>query len=441
MRLRANFAGVAVAATVVLLSACQPDSADEAAPDGDAVAQTPPSEPATPLRYEREYPALAYTQNGPHDPVAAFFEPSDGAAVQLARDAQRGYLDALLDALDIEPSSQVLVFSKTSQQVEGISAATPRAIYFNDDVYVAWVPGAPSLEIAALDAELGPVFYTLSQTAAPALQRRYETCLACHDSYSLTGGGVPRFITGSGYIGRDGSIMAHEGWILTSDRTPLRSRWGGWYVSGFHGAQVHLGNIVVDSIYELEDLESLRNGNHADLRELIDVSPYLTDKSDIVALLVLEHQVTVQNAIVRLNWDARQALDSGRADADFDVEPLVQALLFAGTPALTDPVRGTAGFDAGFLARGLRDGTGRSLRELDLRTRLFRYPLSYLIHSRAFAAMPAQVISEVLERVRGELTGEDSRIEALPGTAADRLAAWEIFEATAPQIAQQDPVD
>jgi len=171
------------------------------------------------------------------------------------------------------------------------------------------------------------------------------------------------------------------------------------------------------------------------------VSPYLTDKSDIVALLVLEHQVTVQNAIVRLNWDARQALESGRADADFDVEPLVQALLFAGTPALTDAVQGTAGFDEGFLARGLRDDAGRSLRELDLRTRLFRYPLSYLIHSRAFAAMPPEVISKVLERLRGELTGEDSRIEALPGTAVDRLAAWEIFLATAPQIAQQNPDD
>ena len=114
--------------------------------------------------------------------------------------------------------------------------------------------------------------------------------------------------------------------------------------------------------------------------------------------------------------------------------------LFAGTPALTDTVRGTAGFDAGFLARGLRDASGRSLRELDLHTRLFRYPLSYLIHSRAFAAMPSEVVRAVLERVRGELTGEDSRIEALPGSPADRQAAWEIFVATAPQmVAEQTP--
>ena len=431
MRLRVEFAGIAAA---VLLSACQPE--DSGTPETadvtrDAVAA---QEPASPLRYEREYPALAYTQSVPRDPVAELFDSSNGATADLARNDERGYLDTLLSALDIAPSSQVLVFSKTSQQVEGISAATPRAIYFNDEVYVAWVPGAASLEIAALDAELGPVFYTVSQSAAPAPQRRLELCLSCHDSYSLTGGGVPRFITGSGYIGRDGSIMAHEGWILTSDRTPLRSRWGGWYVSGFHGEQVHLGNIVLDSIYDLEDLESLRSGNHADLRGLLDVSPYLTDKSDIVALLVLEHQVTVQNAIVRLNWDARQAFESGRGQAGFDVEPLVRALLFAGTPALTDTVRGTAGFEEGFLARGLRDAAGRSLRELDLRTRLFTYPLSYLIHSHAFAAMPREVVGRVLERVRGELTGEDSRIEALPGAAADRLAAWEIFVATAPQI-------
>jgi hypothetical protein len=245
---------------------------------------------------------------------------------------------------------------------------------------------------------------------------------------------VPRFITGSGYIGRDGNIAAHEGWILTSDRTPLRSRWGGWYVSGFHGEQVHLGNIVIDSIYDLEDLASLRDGNREDLRGLLDVSPYLTDKSDIVALLVLEHQVTVQNAIVRLNWDTRQSLETTGSPGEVDVEPLVRALLLAGTPAFTDPIRGTAGFADGFVERGLQDADGRSLRDLDLRSRLFRYPLSYVIHSGAFAAMPRDAVRIVLRRVRGELTGEDARIEDLPGTAADRMAAWEILSATAPGL-------
>jgi hypothetical protein len=422
-------------AIVVCITGCGSQREQQPAPaDREAGSAAVPDAP-TGLRYDREYPAMGYSSESPRDPVAVLSARLDNGEAELYRHDSRGYLDSLLDSLDIDLASQVLVFSKTSLQVEGISAATPRAIYFNDETYVAWVPGAANLEIAALDASLGPVFYTLPQAEVPAPERRLELCLGCHDSYSLTGGGVPRFITGSGYIDREGNIAAHEGWILTSDRTPLRSRWGGWYVSGYHGEQVHLGNIALNSIYDLEDIDALRTGNLEDLRDLIDVSPYPTDKSDIVALLVLEHQVTVQNAIVRLNWDFRQALESAAPVAGFDVEPLVRALLFAGTPALTDTIAGTAGYADGFLARGLRDSAGRSLREFDLETRVFRYPLSYLIHSRAFAALPREAIRQVLQRVRGELTGADARLEAVPADAAQRSAAWEILMETAPEFA------
>jgi hypothetical protein len=412
---------------VLTAALCACDSAAPPTQRSDNSAAESADAPAD-FRYDREYPAIGYAQRVPVDPLSRIAGQINDGSVTLSFDAQRGYLDAVLDALDIDPSSQVLVFSRTSLQVEGVTAASPRAIYFSDDLYVAWVPGAESIELAALDAGLGPVFYTLSQSPTPAAERRVGLCLSCHDSYSMTGGGVPRFITGSGYTGKDGTIVAHEGWILTSDRTPLRSRWGGWYVSGMHGEQVHLGNIAVDSVYDLEDLESLRNGNHTDLTGLLDVSAYLTDKSDIVALLVLEHQVTVQNAIVRLNWDARQ-------HGQFDVEPLVRALLFAGTPGFTDPVSGTAGFEAAFTARGARDARGRSLREFDLDSRLFRYPLSYVIYSPAFAALPDDVLRAVLLRVAAELTGTDMRIDDLPGDAASRAAAWEILIDTRPEFA------
>ncbi len=380
------------------------------------------------MRYDREFPALGYSQQTPSDAVTHLAAQINDGSVALAYDPQRGYLDALLNALAIDVASQVLVFSKTSLQVEGITAATPRAIYFNDDVYVAWVPGEESLEISAFDADLGPVFYTISQSATPVAERRFGLCLSCHDSYSLTGGGVPRFITGSGYIGKDGALVTHEGWILTSDRTPLRSRWGGWYVSGMHGEQDHLGNIAVESVYELEDLDSLRNGNYSDLSQLLDTSPYLTDTSDIVALLVLEHQTTVQNALVRLNWDFRQA-------REFDIEPLVRALLMAGTPTFSEPISGTAGFEAAFAARAETDPEGRSLRDFDLQKRLFRYPLSYVIESAAFAALPPELLRAVLLRVEAELTGHGAQLEDLPGDVETRAAAWEILQATRPDFA------
>jgi hypothetical protein len=396
-----------------------------------------------PLRYDTEYPTIRYSRTAPTGVIAALEARLDEGELTLAFDGGRGYLDSLLAALEIGVESQVLVFSKTSLQVEGISAAHPRAIYFNDDSYVAWVPAGENLEIATLDADLGPVFYTLAQeaAAAPTFERKLGECLRCHDSYSLTGGGVPRFITGSGYTDVNGNIVAHEGWILTSDQTPLRSRWGGWYVSGQHGAQVHLGNIAVRNVAELQRLEDLRKGNLDDLDSVLDTSAYPSNRSDIVALLVLEHQVRAQNAITRASWDARTALAADATSASGAAietsiatiaEPLVEALFLVGEAELTDEISGTSGFAEAFVERGPRDSQGRSLRELDLKTRLFKYPLSYVIYSRAFEALPAVIKNRVYGRIDEILSGADTSPRYARLSAANRTAILEILIATKP---------
>src|SRR5690606_4173970 len=243
----------------------------------------PPAPPERPLRYDQEYPSIRYADAPLDNRVTRLGARLAAGEVRLARGDAREALAALLRALDIGIESQVLVFSQTSLQASGISAATPRAIYFNDDTYVAAVQGAGSFEIATFDPVVGAVVYTLATDPgeAPRFERQLERCLRCHDSYSLTGGGVPRFITGSGYTNAAGQLVAHEGWILTSDRTPLRSRWGGWYVSGFHGSQVHLGNVIIRAMSDFERLEELRVGNVANLDGIVDTSAYLTNTSDI----------------------------------------------------------------------------------------------------------------------------------------------------------------
>ena len=412
------------------------------------------AEPRAALRYDTEYPAIGYATTARTDAVAELEARLASGAAVLEHDASRGYLAGLLGALDIGVESQVLVFSKTSVQAQIITATTPRAIYFNDDTYVGWVPGSRTLEIASLDPRLGPVFYTLAQdSAAPVgFERHLGECLRCHDSYSLTGGGVPRFITGSGYTDVAGNLVAHEGWILTSDRTPLKSRWGGWYVSGYHGEQVHLGNIAVHDVAELLELETLRTGNLENLDKVLDTSAYLSNKSDIVALLVLEHQVRVQNAITRVNYDVRTLLEGPPRAPDAPpvgassardlpariaelAEPLVEALFLAGEIDLTDRISGTSGFAAAFEARGPRDSNGRSLRELDLTTRLFKYPLSYAIYSHAFDALPAEAKDYVYARIREILAGDDESEAFARLSAADRAAILEILRDTKPDFA------
>jgi hypothetical protein len=386
-------------------------------------------------RYETEYPTIPYTTGKRTDRVAALIDRLERGEAELTYDGERGYLESLLAALEIEPSSQMLVFSKTSLQSERIDPQTPRAIYFNDDVYVAYVQGAP-LEIAALDPSLGPVFYLLEQTPAPPkFSAELGRCLSCHDSYSLTGGGVPRFIVGSGYTGTTGMLVSHEGWILISDRTPLKSRWGGWYVTGRHGSQVHLGNMVIESLQDFERLEELRIGNVGTLEALVDVEPYLTNTSDIVALLVLQHQTEVQNLITRVHYDARSAAERREEPLEETVERLLRTMLFVDAVEYTAPIAGRPEFAEQFARRAVRDSQGRSLRDFDLTRRLFRYPLSYVIHSPAFDALPGDVKNAFYGRLNQVLTGGDSSEDFAHLAADDRAAILEILRATKPDFA------
>jgi hypothetical protein len=412
------------------------------------------------LRYEYEYPTIDYASTVLSGRVADFAAAVSAGAIKLPRPAPEGHLDkgaltALLRALDIDPASQTLVFSKTSLQVQNVAPETPRAIYFNDDTYIAFVQGSSSLEIASMDPLLGPVFHSLSLAAdgAPQLDRQTGRCLRCHDSYSLSGGGVPRFILGSGYIGAMGEIVSHEAWILTRPATPIRSRWGGWYVTGTHGDQVHLGNIVVQDIADLQDLESLRVGNRSSLDGLVATDAYAAATSDIVALMVIQHQVQVQNVLTRTRYDlltalskaapgaaAREALDQfadpeAQSLLETHVEPLVEALLSANEVQLSAPIIGNSTFTEWFEARGPMDAAGRSLRELDLANRTFRFPVSYLIYSPAFTALPEPARHYVYARLNDELSTAVGKLDLGGVSIADQQATVAILAETIPLFA------
>ena len=408
------------------------------------VLQAPPVDEG-PLRYDTEYPTIPYSTGARTDAVAALVARLNRGDLKLEYRAPRGYLDSLLAALNIDPSSQTLVYSQTSLQSRSIHPSTPRAIYFNDDVYVGWVRNGP-IEIASQDSNLGVVYYLVdnNESAPPKVSGELTKCLACHDSYSLSGGGVPRYLVGSGYTGTTGMLVSHEGWILVTDRTPLKSRWGGWYVTGQHGSQVHLGNMKIKTMHDFDDFESHRVGNIDTLDALFDTKPYLTNKSDIVALLVLQHQADVQNQIVRVSYDTRTVLagvaarrvDAADAQSSIaeGVEDLLKRMLFADAAEYTSPISGDPAFVAQFERRAVRDPQGRSLRDFDLKTRLFRYPLSYVIYSAAFDALPADAKKMFYGRLNDVLSGADKSAAFAALTAADRAAILEILRATKPDF-------
>jgi hypothetical protein len=403
----------------------------------------------TKLPYDTEYPLMHYERTPTHNAIARLQERLAAGSVKLTYAAPRGYLDSLLAALAIDPSSQSLVYSKTSLQTGSISAATPRALYFDTDTYVGFVQGSGNLELGTMDSELGQVFYTLPNrdNSAAQLQRETLTCLACHDTYEMMGGGVPRFLLMSSYVSIHGDQLTHEDNILTTDETPLDSRWGGWYVTGQTGKQVHVGNILVKDVQELVKLDSVRRGNIDTLEGLFDTRPYLSDKSDVVALLVLQHQVTVQNLLTRANFETRKALAAvGQKPAAMpkkirealqgDLDDLAKAMMFGDAAPYSDTIRGNSGFDAWFQKQGIRDSQGRSLRELDLKTRLLRYPLSYLVYTASFDDLPDYARDYVFSRFALVLRGRETSATYAFMSDSDRRDTLAILASTKPAFAQ-----
>jgi hypothetical protein len=412
---------------------------------GVAAAPDEPGYELAPVRYSTSKPA---------DPLAKLQERMASGQAKLARDDAQGWLRSLLASLDIPVSSQSLVFSKTSFQRHKISPRSPRALYFNDDVYVGFVRGGEVLEVSAVDPQLGAVFYTVSQQAGetPKIARQTHNCLQCHDSMGLALG-VPGHVVRSVFPDPDGMPHFTMGTFRTDDRSPYAERWGGWYVTGQHGAMRHLGNLTYeeDPNPDLKRLGDL-GANVTDLSDRVHLRSYLAETSDIVALMVFEHQASVHNLITRANHQSRLALlqsdeinrlggtpgagltDGTKSRIRASGEPLVEALLFSGEPPLASPVKGNSTFAADFEKRGPFDAKGRSLRQFDLQKRLFRHPLSYLIYSKAFAGLPAIAKEYVSGRLWEILSGRETKKEFAHLSADDRTAILGILRETLPEF-------
>jgi len=359
-----------------------------------------------------------------------------------------GYLRSLLRELNVPQSSQMLVFSKTSLQRHRIAPTRPRAIYFGDDVYVGFCQRGDVVEVTAIDPGLGAVFYTLDQKSPdkPRFTRQTDACTLCHSSSANQG--LPGNLVRSVYPDGDGLPILSAGSHRTDHTSPLEQRWGGWYVTGTSGKQKHLGNLTLQGNPDPNRIDNAKGTNVTDLSDRFKTSAYLTPHSDIVALLVLEHQAETHNLIGRASLLTRLALYEeasinkalGRpADYRSDTtasriksagEPLVKYMLFSGEVRLTDRVRGTSGFAEEFAKRGSRDQRGRSLRDLDLQSRLFVHPCSYLIYSQAFDALPGPMKEYVYRRLWEVLSGKDTSEGFAHLTAADRGAILEILRET-----------
>jgi hypothetical protein len=391
-----------------------------------------------------EHPAIQYASRPTTDRVARLNQSlalhglsrqsAEGAAADrtFQRDERTGYLMSVLDALGVPLESQLLVFSKTGVQRAYTSPHNPRALFYNESVVVGYVPGAPLIEIAALDPQQAIIFYTVDQAApAPAFVRG-RSCLSCHVSASTLD--VPGLITRSNIVADDGTPLPRLGGNDVNHQTPHPDRWGGWYVTSEgapppYSQRAHGGNITFSPRGDTS------NQVFTDwLTSSPETRGYPSANSDIVSLLVFDHQARAVNLMSRLNWEARVAASEGREPAPDNVRrlaiELADYLLFTGEAPAPVPLTPRPGFAARLERTTPKDRQGRSFGQLLLTTRLFRYPCSYMVYSEAFDGLPAAVKTAVYSRMIDTLISSDTTAQRLRLSADDRRAILEILRET-----------
>ena len=391
-----------------------------------------------------DLPPIRYSESISKDPVALLERKIQRGELVLPQDPQFGVLPGLLKELNVPVESQVLVFSKTSLQIHKISPSNPRALYFNDSVYVGYVPGSSILELAANDPDLGAVFYTVDfAPLAEAKQgvqlvRDRGQCLSCHATSRTEN--VPGYLVRSIYPDASGRPRTGTSSYTTDYRSLFQTRWGGWYVTGTHGQMRHLGNAFALDRSDPQKMDLEAGANQSELPSRVQPKLHLQPHSDLVALMVLEHQIRVHNLITKANYEARQAVamdvsmnqalgrDSGYRSESTQrriqsaASSLADAILMRNESPLEQVVQGTSTFAETFASQGPLDSQNRSLRQFDLQTRLFRHRLSYLIYTPEFQALPKEILVPLRAHLQETLRTDEYRAER--EILEDTLPGW-----------------
>ena len=388
-----------------------------------------------------EHAPVSYSATVPRDAIMRLKLRLAKGDVALAG-GELQMVQILLTELGVSADTQTLVFSRTSFQRSRIRPDQPRALYFSDSVYVGWVPGG-LVEVTAIDPQLGPVFYTMElpggRRGAPKIERDAD-CLRCH------GGAFVREIPGvfvrSVFPDTNGDPLLRHGTQLVDDETPFEQRWGGWYVTGYRGATAHRGNaFAFEKGDQLVFAPALKRPD--ELSAFFDTTAYLKPTSDVVALLVFEHQMAVQNSLTHAGFAVRRmttyqhglqktfkepetdepVYDSVKSVFASSAQDVVDRLLFRHAAPLPSGVTGHPDFVMNFARGAPRSAVGHALKDLQLSGRLFAQRCSYLIYSESFRALPATLKVRILDRLDSALRSRDpkDRYAYLPSDEKQRI--------------------
>lgn len=372
---------------------------------------------------------IRYSETAPNDAAQRLERLMTAGKVKIDRTDAWTVLRDVMKQFNIPPESQVMVFSKTSKQNDRISPQTPRVVYFGDDAYVGYSVGG-SIEVATIDPKLGPIFYLLDpheEPQRPLHFQRDNSCLSCHGGpFSPE---VPGVLVRSVFPGPEGHPIMSQGSTVVDSTTPFTDRWGGWYVTGRHGSVLHRGNVTAtEQDDQTIDIDFEKGANITDLRKFFDTAPYPRKTSDIIALMVLEHQTSVQNTLTKANHTSLRAMHmqtslqrelgekvekepvgTARRIIDHCAEDVVEAILFKDEAELpAGGIEGDPAFQTAFTRRAPQSSDGRSLKDFQLLNRLFKHRCSYMVYSLTFQHLTAPLKKTVLDRLWTILEGRDT---------------------------------
>ena len=404
--------------------------------------------------YEYELPPIEYSTSTASNQLTCLMRKWGEDGHPMPPGSSKEFLSAFLQRMSVPTASQVLVFSKTSLQRDLIRPDQPRALYFSDDCYIGWVPGG-LVEVVVSDPKLGVVFYSLDSRKpdGPPEVKRDQGCLSCHGG-SMTRD-WPGLVVRSVYPDVQGNPITAAGGFLTGHDSRMEDRWGGWYVTGAHGGSRHMGNQIAQGRGGDARLDREAGANLTNLDGFFSADRYLRGDSDIVSLMVLEHQVGMHNRLsigalrVRkwTHYQRQLRRELGEAPTDEptgsalrvvqnEARKIVEHVFYSGEIPLPEGgIRGAGAFESEFRGNRREDARSRSLKDFALRTRLFTYRCSYMVYSRAFEDMPVSLKTEVFRRMLEVLDFEDRSKEFAHLGEEERSAIREILMATHPEFA------
>jgi len=374
------------------------------------------------------------------DPIATLWRRVVTGQEKLDTSTDQAFLRSLLQKLRVPVASQVLVFSKTSLQKTLITPSHPRSLYYNEDCYIGWPPGG-DIELIGVDPELGPQFYLIRRPFGNAVHGALasdQSCVTCHAGSSLQALSVQT--SASGYP------LAEGDRFTTTFESPLSERWGGWYVTGQHGEDFHMGNLITPSMAKSAAPDRRKGVNLETLDKLLPTGSYLTNTSDIVALMVLEHQYVVENTLSEVGQATRRVLarqqlpgfSENKENLDRILHKyarrIVSLLLFSGEYELKQPITGNAAFQESFRSDRRQASDGTSLKDFNLHTHLFEHRCSYMIYSASFAHLPEPLKQAVYAQLGDVLQGKNSSPEFAHLESSERAQIQKLLMETLPEV-------